>query len=294
MFRAQVRRTVRSYLNTSSGVSQRASSMSRDKLPPVKVGAKRRGFEVSANGYAGSYQHLEDLNFKGDLRWATSPPRNHWLGLPGMILSALAESEKVILGAIVINGALYGVRRESPRTIYMHFSHTPMLGKNYTLLTSTFGHSGLRHVLLNLFGLVQFTPIVAQSSIFEGSGSRLTAFLLSSGTIANLGDHLTSVWPRPMGRFRSGLGASGMIMAVLGAWTMVYPDVRLIILFIPGSWPAQQLLVAVALVELYGVFEGIPFLRIGHGAHLAGLAVGSADGRFSTPNTPIWDLGLLL
>ncbi|KAI1081114.1 hypothetical protein F5B20DRAFT_588643 [Whalleya microplaca] len=296
MFRAQLRRTVLRSHTPSIDISKRTFTTDPG-FPPVKAlrptlwclgvsgtiylgcatyevyqdvqSAKSRGFKADSKGYAGSYEALEDLSSNPNFRWATSPPRNYGLGLPG-VLSEYTEAEKVMLGAAALNIGLYAACHISP-SLSEHFSHTPAFGKNYTLLTSMFGHTGLLHLGLNMFGLLQFTPGVARSSTFEGSGSHLTAFLLSSGIITNLGQHMASIWPRPMERFAPSLGFSGALMAVLGAWAMTYPNAQVGIVLIPGSWPANQLVAAAALVELVGIFKDLPFLRWAHAAHFTGV-----------------------
>lgn len=81
---------------------------------------------------------------------------------------------------------------------------------------------------------------------------------------------------RPSKRLTAGQGASGAIMALISVFAMSYPNAQIGIMFLPGSVDAQQALGLIAAFETYGVIFGIPFLRLGHSVHLAGLAIGAA------------------
>lgn len=142
------------------------------------------------------------------------------------------------------------------------------------MLTSMFGHIGGIHFFLNMYALLNFGPPLGQSPTFNSSGSHLTAFYLCSGLFASLGQHLRFAIPNNSGRLSGGLGASGAIMAILGAWAMNYPDNRIGIILIPGSLPAQEALGYLIAFETWGTVFGYPFIRLGHAAHLAGLLCG--------------------
>ncbi|KAK6843824.1 hypothetical protein PG987_004684 [Apiospora arundinis] len=194
----------------------------------------------------------------------------------------LAESSAAVRTAIGVNAGIYVLNSLIPSTLF-HFAHVAAERRNYTLFTSMFGHSGLMHLGFNMYALTQFAPHVQQNRIFQGSNSHFAAFYLSSGLAASLGQHLSTVWPKPAHRLTAGLGASGAIMAILASFAMSNPRAEIGIMFVPGSLPAQQALLALTAFELYGLFVGIRWLPLGHAAHLTGLAVGAAyvqfDGR---------------
>lgn len=194
---------------------------------------------------------------------------------------SMSGPTKMIGTAMALNLTLYPLGRVLP-ALQTRIWHIPAVSPNYTLLTSMFGHAGLLHLGLNTYVLANFAQPVARTRTFEGSGSHLTAFYLSSGIFASLAHHLTSIWPNPASRVVPALGASGGIMALLSAFALSYPQAGIGILFIPGSLPAPQALALLSLFELYGLFRGYGF-RLAHGAHLGGLLVGAAyiqfDGR---------------
>lgn len=206
----------------------------------------------------------------------SSSPLSTWSELP--------EAGKLMVGLVSTNIAVFALERLLPGTSAL-FSHVPAASSmtNLTMLTSAFGHVGLTHLALNMYGVVQFLPPVANSRTFANSGSHLAAFYLSAGVLASYAYHLATVWPRPLDRVIPARGASGAVMAVVGAFGMSYPDNQLGIILIPFSLPASQFLLGVAAFETYGLFVGFKRLPLAHAAHLAGLAMGAAyvywDGR---------------
>jgi rhomboid-like protein len=192
--------------------------------------------------------------------------------------SSFNSSEKMIATAGALNIGVFAVTRpQISSSAFMAFAHVPVHPRNFTLFSSMFGHAGPMHLLFNMYALFSFGPQVAGSPTFESSGSHLTAFYLSSGLLASLAHHVTTIWPNKMSRFSPGLGASGAIMAMLGAWAMNYPNQYIGIIFIPGSLPAEQALWGLFAFELWGTFIGFGrFLSWAHAAHLGGLGVGVA------------------
>ena len=197
-----------------------------------------------------------------------------------------SSTQKLTIGAIGVNASIYGACRLVPST-YHHFAHAAAGGANYTLFTSMFGHGGATHLFFNMYALYNFAEPVAASRTFRRSASHLAAFYLSAGILASLAQHLAGLWPVPMGRTIPSLGASGAIMALLGAFGASYPNHNIGIIFLPVSFPAEQALAGIALFEAYGLFIG-KWMRLGHAAHLAGLVLGSGyvylDG-----NTRLWE-----
>ncbi|CAK7238162.1 hypothetical protein SEUCBS140593_010388 [Sporothrix eucalyptigena] len=186
----------------------------------------------------------------------------------------LPETSKLLVGIAATNVGVFGLERLVP-SLSVLFSHIPALNTNYSLLTSAFGHVGFFHLALNMYGLYQFLPPVAKTPTFNYSASHLASFYLSAGILSSLAHHLATVWPRPLDRMIAARGASGAVMAVVGAFGVAYPNHQLGIILIPGSLPASQFLWLLAAFETYGLFRGFKRLPLAHAAHLAGLAIGA-------------------
>ncbi|CAJ2503334.1 Uu.00g107280.m01.CDS01 [Anthostomella pinea] len=190
-------------------------------------------------------------------------------------LAEFSEPEKLIVSAIALNTGLHASCRGSP-AFWGHLAHVPVSTRNYTLLTSVFGHAGLLHLGFNMYGLFMVGPPVAQTRTFNDNGHHLAAFYLATGILTSLAQHISSIGPHRMNRFQPSLGASGAIMAILGAFGMSYPDTHIGILFLPGSLPASQFLAGVALFDAIGIFVRYPWINWAHAAHLAGLSLGAS------------------
>ncbi|KAI8962906.1 hypothetical protein F5Y11DRAFT_176033 [Daldinia sp. FL1419] len=247
--------------------------------------AKRQG--LLKNTSSASYEELEDAKRRGhslhSLLRSPLPPQQqqkwHPSGQIGAMLAGHNDAEKLALGFSALNISLVGASSLAPAAFMQYFAHAPCISPNFTLLTSIFGHAGLLHVGMNTLALLQLVPDVARSRTFAGNGSHFAAFYLASGVLASWGNHLATTLPTRtyrVNRLVPGLGASGVVCATLGAWAMMYPDARLGIMFIPGSYSVNNFLTGLVLFDLWGLFIGIPYVRLGHAAHLAGLAIGSA------------------
>jgi len=130
----------------------------------------------------------------------------------------------------------------------------------WRLITSIFAHDGIGHLLSNMFALVLFGLLL---EVRIGSG-RLVALFLGSGLLVNV---LTP--------YEQSLGASGAIMGIIGALTVLSPRLPVWVAGLPMP------LIFASVVWLVQDFVGI-FVpsTIGHIAHLIGLVLGVAVGFF--------------
>lgn len=72
----------------------------------------------------------------------------------------------------------------------------------------------------------------------------------------------------------SGLGASGALFGVMGAFMILFPNTELMLLFIPFPVKAKYLIGFYLLYELYRMFNPTSYDNVNHLAHLSGAAVG--------------------
>ncbi|KAI1662720.1 hypothetical protein F4813DRAFT_384301 [Daldinia decipiens] len=254
--------------------------------------AKRKG--LFRDGSVASYEDLEDAKHRGHVVHSLfrnppppPPPKWHLPGRIGEMLAGHTDAEKLILGFSALNISLLGASSLVPGAFIQYLAHTPCFSPNYTHLTSMFGHTGPLHAGINTLALLQMGPEVARTSVFEGNGSHFAAFYLSTGIFSSLGSHLGTVLPTRIYKFNRlvpGLGASGVLYGMLGAWATQYPDARLGIMFIPGSYTVENFMTALVLFEVYGLFIGFPYIHLAHAAHLSGLAVGAAYVYFDGKN----------
>ncbi|KAI0535411.1 hypothetical protein GGR58DRAFT_443317 [Xylaria digitata] len=215
---------------------------------------------------------FEELERFGEIEATTTTLRR--LRTSTSELPEFSGPQKLTMGIMGLNVGTYLAYNTMPTMIF-HLVHRPGLSGNYTLLTSNFGHAGLGHLGVNLYAMFNLIPHAADCPTFKASNSHLTAFYLSAGILSSLAQHVTAVWPRrTLGA--SSLGASGALFAMFGIVGTSSPDTRVGILFLPGSLPMGEAMTYIALFDAIGIFVKYPYLRLGHAAHLGGLACGVA------------------
>ncbi|PBP21770.1 hypothetical protein BUE80_DR007187 [Diplocarpon rosae] len=239
-------------------------------------------FKSHVHGGPVTYDTIDAAKTSGRLADSRQSRGEGFSDSPTSLWSGLSSASKTLGAVMVSNVAVFAVQRLSPET-FLRFSHVPAAARNFTLLTSMFGHGGVLHLAINMYALANFGPPLARSPTFEASGSHLGAFYLSAGLLASLSQHLNTVWPKKSGRRVPALGASGAIYAVLGAWALSYPDSRIGIILLPGSIPASEALLYIVAFEAWGTFIGWG-LSFGHAAHLGGLLAGAAYVHFDGKN----------
>lgn len=161
----------------------------------------------------------------------------------------------IITGAFILEAAF-------PQIISALSFRPPLFAEMpWTMITAMFMHANASHLLQNLFALGLF-GIILERII----GSRNFIILYFAGGIAG---NIASFYFYPDS---ISLGASGAIMAVIGALAVLRPK---IMIYIGGPLPMVVLAIMWIFVDLIGLFSSD---NIGHAAHLAGFAVGAAYG----------------
>lgn len=196
--------------------------------------------------------------------------------------------DRLLLGTLALAAGAHAASRVIP-SASSFFVHTPLLSPNYTLLSSVFGHSGLLHLGVNMYAMVQLMPLAARTDTFGGSPAHLAAFFLSTGILSSLAQHATAIWPRPNPLAMS-LGASGALFALLGVAGVSFPDMQIGILLVPGSLPVGKAMACAALFDGIGILVKYPFFNLAHGSHLSGLLLGVAYASYGG-NERIWRPG---
>jgi len=165
-------------------------------------------------------------------------------------------------------------------------------------ITYMFMHGGVEHILFNMLALFMFGPILEQAIgpkhffnlyFIAGLGAyALQTFvqaievhnIVGAFTISHPGD-ITSYYEYGVqGQALHDLyyaplvGASGAIFGVVVAFAMLYPDLELMILFIPVPIKAKYLIPVYIVIELVSGFGQFSGDNVAHFAHLGGALVG--------------------
>jgi len=129
------------------------------------------------------------------------------------------ESRRVCWAISAVSGMIY-VAWQFPQSrpyLRARFTHSPLTGLSYTMLTSLFSHRHLLHVWLNSLGLAAFGSATAQRFFEEHSKDpdflreaspkwHFIAFFISAGLFSNLVAHVAIsqfTFPRLVSRLKS-------------------------------------------------------------------------------------------
>lgn len=188
--------------------------------------------------------------------------------------------------------------RNDPRgpvtTIFGSFYFDSPHFKPWQFLTYMFMHGGFEHILFNMFALFSFGPIL---EYFLGSKRFFTLYIIAglgagilqmtvqaievhnmigtftvSGANINISqsqvEALYGIYNYPL------VGASGAIFGLLVAFGMIYPNLELMILFIPVPVKAKYLIPVYIIIELISGFGQFTGDNVAHFAHLGGALIG--------------------
>jgi len=153
--------------------------------------------------------------------------------------------------------------------------HPNRLQYVWTWVTSVFAHGGPAHILINGLILFFFGTLLERKIGSE----RFLALFFVAGIVAGLSQGVaTLLTVDALGPQNGALGASGAIAAVLGALTVLNPNLRVYLwFFIP--MPLWVLTIGFAAYDtFYAATGGVGAGGVARLAHLSGLALGLAYG----------------
>ena len=167
---------------------------------------------------------------------------------------------------VILFIAFYYVMREYWQMTFLYFPLSEAF-QPFQLVSHMFMHGSESHILFNMMSLFFLGPTVEQ-----GMGSkRFLGLYLACGFSAMalhvLLSFLGVISPVPI------VGASGAIVGVAIAFAVLYPDVKLMLMFIPVPVKAKYLMGAFVVFDLVAGF-GPYNTGIAHFAHLGGALCG--------------------
>lgn len=133
-------------------------------------------------------------------------------------------------------------------------------GEYFRMLTSGFLHVDFMHLLFNMFTLFFFTNIVVQQL---GVSNFFMVYFVSL-----LGGSLLSLAMHKNEYYYSAVGASGAVTGILYAAILLYPEMRLFLMFIPIPIPGYLFGILYLLYSIYGMKKRVG--NISHTAHFGG------------------------
>jgi membrane associated rhomboid family serine protease len=166
--------------------------------------------------------------------------------------------------------------------------------KVWQIITYMFFHGGWQHILFNMFALFSFGPILEYSIgpkrflnlyFICGIGAGLLQMLVQAFEVHSIIgsftlynniqgldqaaiDKLSAIYAYPI------VGASGAIFGLLVAFGMLFPNMELMMLFVPVPIKAKYLIIFYILLELYLGFGQFANDNVAHFAHIGGALLG--------------------
>ena len=152
-------------------------------------------------------------------------------------------------------------------------------GQKERMLTSGFLHVDTSHLFMNMFTLFFFADVVINwfgPTIFVG----IYFISLIAGSLLALFFHKDEP-------YYSAVGASGAVTGILYSAILLYPDMRLALMFIPIPLPAYVLGIGYLLYSMYGMKKRLG--NIGHTAHFGGAIGGYVTTLLFKPDLLVTD-----
>ena len=169
----------------------------------------------------------------------------------------------------------------------------------WQIITYMFMHGGFEHILFNMFALFSFGPILEYAIgpkkflnlyFICGIGAVLLQMFVQGIEVHNITGGFTIPHPVTMASYPQYggeqaqklfdiyngplVGASGAIFGVLVAFGMLYPNLELMILFIPVPIKAKYIIPGYIIIELISGFGQFAGDNVAHFAHLGGALIG--------------------
>lgn len=171
----------------------------------------------------------------------------------------------LIANVLIYLAQLYFARTETPLELYGAL--WPLASGNFKiwqLVTHMFMHGSWFHIFFNMFTLYMFG---AQLEQVWGS-KRFFNFYMICGIVAGVAQLFLG------GDDGYAVGASGAIMGVLAAFTYLFPNTPLYLMFIPIPIKAKYAIPGLMALDLFGGISNTAGDNIAHWAHLGGAAAG--------------------
>ncbi|MEO0340814.1 MAG: rhomboid family intramembrane serine protease [Bacteroidota bacterium] len=218
------------------------------------------------------------------------------------LLKSLSRITAILL---IINIVFYVAAMLYPslnRSLALYYFESPFY-EPYQILTHVFMHSGLTHLLFNMYALAMFGSVVEKQMkggqyLFLYFFSALGAFLLHMAVVwYQLSDVPADVMSQMQTEGaqlladsknyrdeylggvnlelnRAIVGASGAIMGILAAFAYFFPNAELSLIFFPVPLKAKYFVPIYMAIELFLGVGSFEWDNIAHFAHLGGAIFG--------------------
>lgn len=224
-------------------------------------------------------------------------------------MQRLTEAVKhlVIINVIFYIATYYLVDQSLMYEFFALFSTESPNFRIWQLVTSMFMHGGLGHILFNMFALWMFGSVLEnvwgtkkfitfyfltgigsaalyvlikylqiQAVIGDFSESQINLILTEGAEIILNGQNYVDSDLGDLNVLINGItiGASGAIAGLLMAFGILFPNMELMLIFLPIPIKAKYFIPLLIVYELYMEFASFSWDNIAHLGHLSGMAIG--------------------
>jgi membrane associated rhomboid family serine protease len=218
--------------------------------------------------------------------------------------SPFANITPVVKNLLIINVLFfigsYALGKVMPGLIELlpaYYFNSPKF-RVWQIITYMFMHGGIAHIFFNMFVLFSFGPIVEYAIgakrflnfyFLCGIGAILLQILVQAIEVHGITGSFTIAHPELDSSYMQFgaqaqklftiyntaiVGASGAIFGLMIAFRMLYPELELMIMFIPIPVKAKYLIPVLILWEVYAGFKQSSGDSVAHFAHLGGALIG--------------------
>jgi membrane associated rhomboid family serine protease len=217
--------------------------------------------------------------------------------------SPFANMPPVVKNLLIINIIFFiatyalGQFVDLQRLLSAYYFNSPFF-KPWQIITYMFMHSGFGHIFFNMFALVSFGPMLEYTLgskkffnyyFLTGIGGYVLYTFIQAIEVHSITGAFTIANPQYMQSYEvfgaradelrgiyggALLGASGAVFGILVGFAMLFPNLEMMIMFIPVPIKAKYVVIGYVAIELFtgvGRFAGD---NIAHFAHLGGALFG--------------------
>ena len=229
----------------------------------------------------------------------TSPFR----GTPPVVLNLLILNLILFVGSYILGSS---ANIDLTKYLALYYWKSPNF-QPYQFVTHMFMHANLTHIFFNMFALWMFGRVLESVwgpkrffiyYFVTGFGAALLHLLVNHIQIAGLMKEMSQeeinivikhgyevlMWGNNYANPNMGalnimmniptVGASGAVFGVLLAFGMLFPNTRLMLLFLPIPIKAKYFVIFYGVAELYFAVLNRPGDNVAHFAHLGGMIFG--------------------
>ncbi len=221
----------------------------------------------------------------------------------------LSNMPVVVKNLLIINGLFFlGTIAYEPLTkLFGAYYYDSPYFKPWQIITHMFMHGGLAHIFFNMFALWMFGTAIERVwgpqkfliyYLITGFGAFVLHYAVIAWQVNGLVEQLgpqaietvktqgVQLWAEGknyseplMGKLNAFynvpvVGASGAVFGILLAFGMMFPDVRLMLLFFPVPIKAKYFVMGYGAIELFSGIANRPGDNTAHFAHLGGMLFG--------------------